>query len=307
MAREIQAVTISQATMETIKSCSWGEVHSVFEKAFNILMNGRLIGVGRKDVSPGPFNMIVDLPPNKNMRELKIERGIPVAVKNGKVMIGDFITIRISDASIWKPKTKTRAKSVEEIKRNWRVGKETAISAGTMKGFGMLIPLIEKILSNEDVPQLEGAEKAAYKYLTFLVDLVLRRKTTELEEPARGLIGLGAGLTPSGDDVLSGFMAALWWLCSSLGVGVEDVKKINDAITAQARQTTLLSRQILDHASKGEVAERVEKLLEALLAGGAEDVERHVNDVIKIGETSGTDMLLGILLGVKVGLALAEG
>ncbi|MEM3402305.1 MAG: DUF2877 domain-containing protein [Candidatus Hadarchaeales archaeon] len=304
MAEEIMATTISSKLLETLARASRGEVHSVFERTFNILIGGSLIGVGRRDVSPGPFNLIVNLPSGKTMKELGIKRGMPVVVENCEIKIGDLIIINTSGARIWRPRTRTEAKPVREIERNWKVGEEVAISEGAGKGFGALIPFIEKIMDGDDAPGIKGIEKIAYQRLSALVGAVLRRDVNELAEQAKRLIGLGGGLTPSGDDALSGFMAALWWLSSSLDVAVDDVKRINNAIATQAQQTMLLSRQILYHASRGEVSERVERLLNALLAGDADDVEREVKEVIKIGETSGADMLLGILLGTKVGLRM---
>ncbi|MDI6884288.1 MAG: DUF2877 domain-containing protein, partial [Hadesarchaea archaeon] len=113
--------------------------------------------------------------------------------------------------------------------------------------------------------------------------------------------GLGPGLSPSADDMLSGFISALGWVSRSLNRGVDRVDKVNGAIVSQAGGTNLLSRQLLEHAARGEVNERLGELLEALLAGPASGINPLVERVMKIGETSGIDMMVGLLLGVRVG------
>jgi uncharacterized protein YggU (UPF0235/DUF167 family) len=59
----------------------------------------------------------------------------------------------------------------------------------------------------------------------------------------------------------------------------------------------MLSRQLLEYATKGESNEHVEKLLATLLHGPDSEIEPLAKQVTEIGETSGVDMMVGILLG----------
>ncbi|MEM2192735.1 MAG: hypothetical protein QXG38_03880, partial [Candidatus Hadarchaeales archaeon] len=110
MVEKIRATIVSSKLFENIKGISRGKIHSVFERTFNILVGGSLIGVGRRDVSPGPFSIIVDLSSGKTMKELGIKRGMPVVVENGEIKIGDLIIINTSGARMWRSKTRTEAK-----------------------------------------------------------------------------------------------------------------------------------------------------------------------------------------------------
>ena len=119
---------------------------------------------------------------------------------------------------------------------------------------------------------------------------------------AQQLVGLGPGLTPSGDDALSGVAAALHavahpattWFTAALG----------DLGDLDAR-TTFVAAAMLRYAVRGDVAERTHRLLAALLApsddGDASTsaaIASAVHDTVAWGATSGSDLLAGVLVGL---------
>ena len=97
-----------------------------------------------------------------------------------------------------------------------------------------------------------------------------------LPEPER-LAGRGAGLTPSGDDVLCGYVAGLvlWHGRSEEATSIASVA---------AGLTTLLSGTLLRHAARGELPEPAHALLER---GDPEPLRR-------FGHSSGRAILLGL-------------
>ena len=118
--------------------------------------------------------------------------------------------------------------------------------------------------------------------------------STAAANAATGLIGLGPGLTPSGDDVLVGVEAALHALGSPsagfLALAVGDVEV----------RTTALAATLLRHAAAGEFAERLHTLLAALLGSDDEQIAAAVDRAVAWGATSGTDCLVGVLVGLDV-------
>ena len=111
---------------------------------------------------------------------------------------------------------------------------------------------------------------------TVLVRLSVDRRFTP--DPER-LAGRGGGLTPSGDDVLCGYVAGLVLWHSRAG----DAASI---ATAAAARTTLLSATLLGHAARGELPEPAHALLER---GDPEPLRR-------FGHSSGRAILLGLAL-----------
>jgi hypothetical protein len=124
-----------------------------------------------------------------------------------------------------------------------------------------------------------------------------------VEEAARGLAGLGPGLTPSGDDALGGFVGVLALLSGQLSVDAVPRHQLAPIIASVAGpRTTMLSATLLEHAARGEMAEQVGELLTALAlpVEESEAVLRAADRVLAYGAFSGADTLLGLLLGLQV-------
>jgi hypothetical protein len=122
----------------------------------------------------------------------------------------------------------------------------------------------------------------------------LRRRHVEtFLDGAFGLIGLGEGLTPAGDDCLVGALAVIQrfdrsWLAA------------HPEIQASVRQrawdgTTAVAREFVVHALAGHFAESVVDLLEA---DSVQAARRGVARLLGVGATSGSDTLLGIRLAL---------
>jgi len=285
----------------------YGEVHSIFERAFNILISGELVGVARSGVSRSPINLVTDIPISESMSSLGIRNGMQVRKVGGLLLIGDVLEISLENAELWRPKTRAeRCLDPVLIRDNLELAKQFAASKARREGLGQLLPLVDEIAAGKmpRAPDLNMAAKAVLHWLVDLVKAVRYENLEGVKGAARKLIGLGPGLSPSADDALSGFTASLWWVSRSLSRGKKYVKRINETIVSCSGTTTLLSQQLLRHAAKGETNERVGELLDAILAGTTPDVEKGVEEVLQIGETSGIDMMVGLLSGIQLGLEM---
>ena len=300
-----KAAFIGPAAFEALKKDAIGEVHSVFERTFNILIEGELVGIARSGISRSPINLITDIPPSESMSSLGVCKGMRVRRVGDQVLVGEVLEISLKDVELWRPKTRAeRCLDPKLIKCNLELAKRLAANKGGREGLGQLLKHVDEIVVGRR-PQTSDLNAVARTALSRLIDLIKATKSENVEgvkEAARKLIGLGPGLSPSADDTLSGFTAALWWISHSLGKGIDRVKKINETVARSSDTTTLLSQQLLRHAAKGETNERVGELLDAILAGARPDIEKWVEEVLKIGETSGVDMMVGLLLGLEIGL-----
>jgi hypothetical protein len=129
------------------------------------------------------------------------------------------------------------------------------------------------------------------------------------------LVGLGPGLTPSGDDLLAGYVLAQRAICgltrpgdrlqavpagqtTPLGERLQAVPAgqttpLGERLRAiPASRTTPLGRHILRWAAEGVAAEHQMAWLAGFLAGDPDPPDR----VMAIGATSGSDWLAGVLL-----------
>lgn len=133
---------------------------------------------------------------------------------------------------------------------------------------------------------------------------------------AVGLCGLGPGATPSGDDVLAGYLGTLQRLRRWSG-GLEEARGERGAARAAPRrswhaadalsawggderarraQTTLAAAALLAGAAEGDLPEPALALLVALLDGV--DASPALAALLSIGHTSGADLAAGIAVAL---------
>jgi hypothetical protein len=107
---------------------------------------------------------------------------------------------------------------------------------------------------------------------------------------ARGLAGLGFGLTPAGDDFLLGAMVAIWitWPAGEAAALAESMA------LASAPHTTRLSAVWLQAAARGEVAAPWHDLLDGMTARSRETMLSAAERILNMGYTSGADALAGL-------------
>lgn len=138
----------------------------------------------------------------------------------------------------------------------------------------------------------------------------LRRGDAEaaIDAAARGLIGAGPGLTPAGDDVLSGLFSAVMTLAPVIldplaATALTDTTRDAGVLVVErARQaTTAVSAELLHHAVRGEVAAPAATVLHALT--GRRPVAPALDALLAIGATSGRDLTYGLLAGAALVLA----
>jgi hypothetical protein len=118
--------------------------------------------------------------------------------------------------------------------------------------------------------------------------LALLRSGDPASVPA--LLGLGGGLTPLGDDVLAGWVAAM------TAAGHDGRHAVADEVPRLApARTTLLSATLLGCAARGDVLPEYAALVAGLRR---RDHLRALERIAAVGHTSGRGMLLGLVLAL---------
>jgi hypothetical protein len=179
--------------------------------------------------------------------------------------------------------------------------------------------------SADDLPDTgRSAARAALSSLgRALVDDASGAERPEDERPedaAEAMIGLGPGLTPSGDDMLAGLLATLVHLPPDRAVAARLVAVRRRVRERASGRTTLLSACLLEAALDGAVAAPFALLLRTIAevlhgpdgghVGRSVALRDAVDAVLSIGSTSGADLLLGTAVALRVTAsvdALVEG
>lgn len=118
---------------------------------------------------------------------------------------------------------------------------------------------------------------------------------------AQLLRGCGFGLTPSGDDFLAGFLIAGHLTAPSVSEGNILLAHAHSYIMAAANENSL-THAFLALAAEGRVNEAMKCLLVALGGTDAEAARSAADRVLAHGETSGADILTGLVLGMQKGM-----
>jgi hypothetical protein len=137
-----------------------------------------------------------------------------------------------------------------------------------------------------------------------VADALVERDVDAAVATARHLLGRGPGLTPAGDDVLAGLLAATVALAPAVDGGPRDglvaaTLATGATIADLARDaTTAVSAALLHHAVRGEVATPAAEVLHALT--GRRDLTAALTSLLAVGSSSGGDLAVGMLAGADL-------
>lgn len=106
----------------------------------------------------------------------------------------------------------------------------------------------------------------------------------------RQLVGFGPGLTPSGDDILTGLYAAL----RVLGGGAADLEGLEKALAACAGRTTQVGGWMLTCALDGRWRASLQAVLAACADPALTNLPAAVEQLLTVGASSGYDMCSGV-------------
>jgi hypothetical protein len=119
----------------------------------------------------------------------------------------------------------------------------------------------------------------------------------QMLEATHQLIGLGSGLTPSGDDFLVGCLRGLWLIRSNAPGAGQTLDRLRDVLPPDLdARTTRVGAEFIRYALEGAFAEVLDRAALALLAPSQPQmVQAAITRLLAQGETSGTDTMLGLL------------
>ncbi|MEA3307868.1 MAG: DUF2877 domain-containing protein [Elusimicrobiota bacterium] len=119
------------------------------------------------------------------------------------------------------------------------------------------------------------------------------------EAGAEKIRGLGFGLTPSGDDLLGGYLLGL---AISERMTKKDFSKRRDMIFKKALSKNLISNSFLFCYHKGRIDNKLRDLIKVISVGLVDLIEAKTLKLIGVGHNSGSDTLTGMILGIYGGL-----
>jgi uncharacterized protein DUF2877 len=287
-----RASNVSDAVPRRIGDAAAGamRVQSVYRSVVNISTADGLLTIASPEGGSLPNGILANLGPD--WRAIGVHRGMIVYADDRGIRVPDAgLEIQFRAAPVWSPRFPKAAGPAHEGTARWsrRAGATRTIarSRASAGGFG---PLLSGGVPDDPARILEVARPVVAR----LVLALEAGDRSGAAVAAASLIGLGPGLTPSGDDLLVGIEAALH------AVAHPSAGFLTPALAEVETGTTEVAATLLRHAAAGEFAERLHALLSALLGSGDERVPAAIERAVAWGATSGTDCLLGVLIGLDV-------
>ncbi|HAL62593.1 MAG TPA: hypothetical protein DCP08_09350 [Chloroflexi bacterium] len=236
----------------------------------------------------------------------ELETGMDFTVLGNFLRLGDAITIDLANAYSWTSRTfdPQRLLPLGAVSACFReILTEVRCLPGP-KGLGGTIEVIVGAAWNGDACAASSSEAAlidqASPAIQELVEACRARDMARIAQSGLRLLGLGPGLTPSGDDYLGGLLFTAHCLKAAYPAtfswGLEPVMNF---LHRARSMTNRISYTILSDLAHGHGPEPLHDLVNWVLQGEtAQCLLGAVNRLIGIGHTSGWDMLAGALNGM---------
>ncbi|PDT74857.1 DUF2877 domain-containing protein [Bradyrhizobium sp. C9] len=258
-----------------------GQVVAVFERSFYAVIDGIWICVGRIGIGSGPLHVVGDF------RWPRLAVGDPVRVVDSILWIGATPLANLATRSVWAPpaaphwSTGSLRRGLEAVDAVWTgdLIAEGLAAVGAGHAPGDASPLVRAAM-----PGLAALE------------LILAGSDENADRGSGlgSLIGLGPGLTPSGDDLIGGALIAL----AALG-RIESRDALWEHCRALLDGTNDISRIHLRAAALGYGAAALHAAVHATMSGEAAGFRRALTALTAIGHTSGLDAFAGGLIVLR--------
>jgi hypothetical protein len=131
-----------------------------------------------------------------------------------------------------------------------------------------------------------------------MYDALRDTNSQRFQVAARSLIGLGTGLTPSGDDFLSGMALAITRYSQILPILSKYKLWFDTIIPVFNEKTTLLSSELFKVSLLGSADERIIGAFDSVMQSKMEK-DDVIQQISNWGSSSGFDMMSGFYLLMK--------
>lgn len=269
-------------------------VHSCYHRVLNIITEDGLLSILSAEIPCAP--KALQLAEYVDFLKLDILAGNQVSLFKSHISIENKMTIDISDVKLWNCPT---------------IVTTDIFSSDAIAGIGSVNEFFLKNCKKQGAAGWYRKKLEKDNSMTEdIIDFALRIRIDDFVRgwcegelaPVERLIGVGYGLTPSGDDFLCGFYFAF----SCLLPDNMQLMKLRMKILSLKKQMSDISYQMIDTYFNGEGNEIFYRFLSAVLKNDVYLLPDIFKEILMFGSTSGTDIMVGILTGLSLIIPLNE-
>lgn len=290
----MEIVRTSQYAFDYLNSHRHGTVHSVYKKTINLNVDGQILAVQVSGSPLSPLSLITDQT-SEGLEMLGIQPGDSVLVTawSRKLLVGthcfhwdnpEVVDLRLRESHSCSSHNKTSLTNRQALPTNGsNPVRSTQVCSSRLSNTVLELlktyPPVGFVPLFATVPTPPTDTPAAPDPFLAQAETILHT-----DAPITDLIGLGIGLTPSGDDFLCGVLAGLILLGRR---DTEDFKHLSAEIARNLTKTNAISAAFLRCAMDGQFSE-------ALVTLGSVPFSQSRQMFHAIGHSSGADTLCGL-------------
>ena len=252
---------LSTYAMQILQNSTAGSVHSVYRNTVNVVVNDHLLALQTVNSPFSPISLITDLTADEFAAD----------IEEGQIVSFDYST---ADVVRLSPEEKIPHRIRHELYKKF----SHIIQSSNTGGFDLIFQMSPDV--DRDLV-LTVAETKIHMANT----LFHKEQYQEASRVISELVGLGIGLTPSGDDFLCGILAGFHIQGKKHS---RKVALLREAIRENLSRTNEISRAFLTSALEGHFSQAVNELW------NNPDEEKIAQMFQSIGHSSGMDTLCGI-------------
>ena len=271
-----------------------GRVAALFNSSFYIETEAGFVCIGNEDLRPSPLNVVTTAPAGTNWPASGLRLNENVTVCANTVSVGNRFSFLMSSACTWSPKL-VSGWGILDLERGIKTFRGAATNHVGPEGLGSFV--VPDFQPGPDHCVYTRAKRPIAEVRQWLI-AALRNPDKRIVLDAKAvhpLIGLGPGLTPSGDDLIGGMMIAL------NAVGETGIcRQLWELVRPGAENASNpISCAHLKAASHGEGSEAIHRALSAVLKGCPLEIQNCLSGIDHIGHTSGWDIMAGVVIALE--------
>ncbi len=276
-----------------------GRIIALFKSSFYLEAGGAIACVGNASLHACSLNVNTTAPGNLDWSAGGLTTGARWRVLGPKLYVGGRYVIAMHATETWTTTATPRHWNAMDLRRSVAELRRLCALRSPQGGLGRVAGGGDDAITR---PCLCGIATAPVNGLrTWLTSAMSESQVPGSDHPQalQHLVGLGPGLTPSGDDFLCGVLFTL----HSLG-HASVAQRLWDRVRPLSKDAgNAISFGHLAVAAAGGGSAPIDDLLAALLVGESGALRRLLDVVGTIGHTSGWDCVAGVLTASECWLA----
>lgn len=281
--KQLKKWLLQQTTNSTI-----GKVHSIYNQVINFISQdeSKLFSIAVKDIPQAPQMMKISSQIQFNDLKARLKPSMPIYLLDEMQLQLDTININFDGANSWMGSLHTPQLVRSDLTLTGLKKINNFINLFGLTG-GLLRPW-QRLNCFKHEDDHFNKDVYAQQFLKNLQQLQASQSPSQLIAQFKKIVGLGIGLTPAGDDFLTGAIATWIYYCPNFKTAI--LKERDNFLNDIKTRTTLVSYFMIENCLHGYVNEPVLQLIKKLSI----NCESEMRQVLNIGSSSGTDLLIGV-------------